>query len=75
MVGPLASNMTKLIDDEHAYYHVLRVVMLSFIKGMSPMVAIEMARRAIPEHVRPSFQEVEKSCRQKDGPTIAAVAA
>jgi chemotaxis protein MotA len=75
MVGPLAANLSKLNDDEHAYYHVLRVVMLSFIKGMSPMVAIEMARRAIPEHVRPSFQEVEKCCRQKDGPAIAAVAA
>jgi chemotaxis protein MotA len=74
MVGPLASNLSKLIDEEHAYYHVLRVVMLSFIKGMSPMLAIEMARRAIPEHLRPSFQEVEKTCRQKDE-SSAAVAA
>jgi chemotaxis protein MotA len=74
MVGPLASNLSKLIDDEHAYYHVLRVVMLSFIKGMSPMVAIEMARRAIPEHVRPSFQEVEKTCRQKDESVVPAAA-
>ena len=75
MVGPLASNLSKLIDDEHAYYYVLRVVMLSFIKGMSPMLAIEMARRAIPEHVRPSFQEVEKTCRQKDESAAPAAAA
>jgi chemotaxis protein MotA len=66
VVGPLAANLNKLIDDEHAYYHVLRVMMMSFMKGMSPMLAIEMARRAIPGHVRPSFQEVEKACRQKD---------
>ena len=66
MVGPLASILTKLVDDEHAYYHVLRIVMLSFIKGMSPILAVEMARRAIPEHIRPSFQEVEKACRQRD---------
>jgi len=74
MVGPLAANLTKLIDDEHAYYHVLRVVMLSFIKGMSPMLAVEMARRAIPEHLRPSFQEVEKTCRQKDDSAASAAA-
>jgi chemotaxis protein MotA len=74
MVGPLASNLSKLIDEEHAYYHVLRVVMLSFIKGMSPMLAIEMARRAIPEHLRPSFQEVEKTCRQKDEASAAVAA-
>jgi len=66
VVGPLASSMSKMVDDEHAYYHVLRVVMLSFIKGMSPILAVEMGRRAIPEHVRPSFQEMEKGCRQKD---------
>jgi len=76
VVGPLASNMTKLIDDEHAYYHVLRVVMLSFLKGMSPTLAIEVARRAVPEHVRPSFKEVEQACRQKDAaPEPAAAAA
>jgi chemotaxis protein MotA len=74
MVGPLASNLSKLIDDEHAYYHVLRVVMLSFIKGMSPILAIEMARRAIPEHVRPSFHDVEKTCRGKDESSVPMAA-
>jgi chemotaxis protein MotA len=75
MVGPLAANMGKLIEDEHAYYHVLRVVMLSFIKGISPILAVEMGRRAIPEHLRPSFQEMEKACREKDEPATAEEAA
>lgn len=75
VVGPLAASMSKLVDDEQAYYHVLRVVMLSFIKGMSPILAIEMARRAIPQHVRPSFQEVEKACRRKDEVIPVAAAA
>ena len=74
VVGPLGSNLAKLIEDERAFYHVLRVVMLAFIKGMSPSLAIEIGRRAIPEHVRPSFQEVEKACRQKDAPAAAAAA-
>jgi len=66
VVGPLASVLTKLIDDEHAYYHVLRVVMLSYLKGMPPSVAVEVARRAVPEHVRPSFQEFEKASRHRE---------
>jgi chemotaxis protein MotA len=74
VIGPLAANLTKLIDDEHAYYHVLRVVMLSFLKGMSPTLAVEVARRAVPEHVRPSFKEVEQACRNKDGAAAAAAA-
>jgi len=66
VVGPLASSLTKLIDDEQAYYHVLRVVMLSYLKGMPPTLAVEVARRAVPEHVRPTFQEFEKACRQRE---------
>ena len=65
-VGPLAANLSKLTEDEQAYYHVLRVLMISFVKGMSPALAVEVARRAIPEHVRPSFVEVDKACRQKE---------
>jgi chemotaxis protein MotA len=75
MVGPIAANMGKIVEDEHAYYHVLRVVMLSFIKGISPILAVEIGRRAIPEHLRPTFQEMEKACREKDEPVAAEQAA
>ena len=74
VVGPLGANLSKLVDNEHASYHVLRVVMLAFIKGMSPSLAIEMARRAIPEHVRPTFKEVDTACRRKEEPAAAAAA-
>jgi chemotaxis protein MotA len=59
LVGPLAASMGKSSEEEHAYYHVLRVVVASFLKGMPPTVAVEFGRRAIPGHVRPSFQETE----------------
>ena len=65
VLGPLASFMGKLNQDEHAFYHILRVVMLAFIKGTTPILAVELARRAIPAHIRPSFAEVEKACRAK----------
>ncbi len=74
VLGPLSSNMGKLSEDENAYYHVMRVLMLAFIKGTSPIMAVEMARRAVPGHIRPGFSEVEKACRDK-GNAPAAVAA
>jgi chemotaxis protein MotA len=73
--GPLASNMSKNVDEEHSFYSVLRVVMLAFIKGTSPIMAVEIGRRAIPGHARPSFAEVEKACREKAGDAPAAGAA
>jgi len=63
VVGPLAANMTKTADEHNEYLHVLRVLMLSFLKGSAPMIAIEMGRRAIPAHVRPDFNEMEKNCK------------
>ena len=73
--GPLASNMSKSVDEEHSFYSVLRVVMLAFIKGTSPIMAVEIGRRAIPGHARPSFADVEKACREKAGEAPAAGAA
>jgi chemotaxis protein MotA len=63
VVGPLAANMTKTADEHNEYLHVLRVLLLSFLKGAAPMIAIELGRRAIPAHVRPSFNEMEKNCK------------
>jgi len=74
LVGPLAANMAKSADEEHALYYVVRVVMLAFLKGTSPIMAVEIGRRAIPGHVRPTFQEAEKALRGGGEPAAAAAA-
>ncbi len=73
LVGPIAANMTKAAEEEHAYLYVLRVLIVSFLKGTAPIMAVEVARRAIPGHVRPSFKELEQTCR--GGGAAAAAAA
>src|SRR6202044_3338577 len=47
LVGPLSSNMAKSAEEERAYYHALRTTMAAFIKGTAPILAVEVARRAI----------------------------
>lgn len=64
LVGPIAANMTRAAEEEHAFLYVLRVLMISFLKGSAPIMAVEVARRAIPGHVRPSFIELENACRR-----------
>ena len=65
LIGPLASNMAKTADDEKAYMNVLRIVIISFLKGTAPILAVEAARRAVPGHVRPAFKELEEACRSQ----------
>jgi chemotaxis protein MotA len=74
LVGPLSANMTKSADEHNDYLHVLRVLLLAFLKGSAPIIAIEMGRRAIPARVRPTFDEMEKFCKQQ-GEAPAARAA
>ena len=74
LVGPIAANMTKAAEEEHAFLYVLRVLMVSFLKGSAPIMAVEMARCAIPGHVRPSFKELEQACRGGGAAAAAAAA-
>src|SRR6201998_515741 len=72
LVGPIAANMAKVAEEEHAFLYVMRVLMVSFLKGTAPIMAVEVARRAVPGHVRPSFKEVETACRNKGASAAAA---
>jgi len=63
--GPLASAMGKQNADEAHYLGFLRMAAIGFIKGLSPIMAVELARRSIPSGVRPTFQELEGACRGK----------
>ncbi len=74
LIGPIASNMTKAADEEHAFLYVMRVLMISFLKGSAPIMAVEVARRAVPGHVRPSFKELESACRGGGAAAAAAAA-
>ena len=68
LVGPLAARMGKMAEEEHAFLMVLRVSMIAFLKGVAPIMAVEIGRRTVPGHARPSFKMVEEACRgAKDG--------
>jgi chemotaxis protein MotA len=71
--GPLASAMSKQNDAEAQYFGFLRMAAVAFVKGLSPIMAVELARRSIPSSVRPSFKETETACR--GGGQVASKAA
>jgi chemotaxis protein MotA len=64
LFSPIASNMAKINEEEGFYFNFMRKAIFGFLKGNSPIMAVEFARRVIPEHMRPSFQEMETACKQ-----------
>ncbi len=71
--SPLAANIRGANEDELRYYHCLRTGLLAYIRGSAPLVAVEFARRSIPNGLRPSFHEMEGALRGKapDQPVAA----
>ncbi|MBS1857829.1 MAG: flagellar motor stator protein MotA [Acidobacteria bacterium] len=65
VVGPIAARLEHLHETEAQFYQVLRVAIVSFARGASPILAVEYARRSIPEELRPSFSEMEISIRRE----------
>jgi chemotaxis protein MotA len=70
LLGPLAANLTKLNDAEADYLRCLRQGVIGFVRGAAPVLAVEFARRAVPGELRPSFKELEATC--KGGATAVA---
>jgi chemotaxis protein MotA len=73
-LGPMAANIKKQTNAESEYFLCLRMGLLAFMKGVPPILALEAARRAIPHHVRPTFQEMDKACRKTSGAPAEAAA-
>ena len=65
IVGPISTLMEHQVKEEAAYYHVIRIATVSYVARSIPQIAIEFARRAIPESVRPGFSELEKIMKGK----------
>lgn len=58
-VGPLGRKMKSVIEDQGKTIEVTKIALLAFAKNCSPKVCVEFARRTIPPHARPSFEEID----------------
>lgn len=67
IIGPIASTMEfKAKDGEHCLV-VIKCALAAFVGGNPPPVALEAGRRAIPNHHRPSFGELEEAVKASKG--------
>lgn len=62
---PLATNMDLANEDESRIFEVVKAGIIATAKSLNPIVAVEFARRAIPQDMRPTFQEMEEFVKAK----------
>jgi chemotaxis protein MotA len=73
-VQPVAHSLEHRVHEELNVEQAIKAGILALHKGFAPAIAVEFARRVIPEEVRPSFEETEQLCRnaRSDSPAMAA---
>jgi chemotaxis protein MotA len=69
---PLAGSLETRVTEEGTYEQCIRAGVLAMHKGFPPMVAVEFARRVLPEDIRPSFDETEQLCKGTKAAEAAA---
>ena len=57
VVGPVASRLDSRTEQHTHHLQVLRTGTVAFARGVSPIFAVEAARRSIPIESRPGFEE------------------
>ncbi len=63
IVGPFASKVKTLREQDHYFYSLVREVLVSSLHKNPTNICIEVARRSAPKDQRPSFNEIEESLR------------
>ncbi len=64
MVGPMASRLKGVVEEECLYYEVIRAVLVAHLHGNAPQVAVETGRKVVPSDLMPSFQELEAALQE-----------
>lgn len=64
-VGPMGTNLEHQAHDKEIILHVAKGAIVAFVGGAAPQMAVEFARRAIPDKEKPSFNELEDVVRNK----------
>ena len=62
-LSPIASKVEHVLENKVRYLEAVKTCIVAYVRGHSPIIAVEMARRAIPTESRPSFLELEKYIR------------
>ena len=71
-VQPMATSMEHMVEAEGRYLTCIKSGLLAVYKGFPPAIAVEFARRTLPEDVRPTFTETEQACKGQKADMAAA---
>ncbi|WP_415392321.1 flagellar motor stator protein MotA [Paracoccus sp. SJTW-4] len=64
LVAPLSQRLAAVMKQDLAFYDVIKSVLIAGLHQHATTLCVEVGRQAAPEHLRPSFLEVEDALRE-----------
>ncbi len=64
MVGPFATRLTAVVDEEGAFYKIIQSVLVAHLHGNAAQISVEIGRGNVPSESQPSFLELEEALQQ-----------
>ena len=61
LVGPFASRLNAIVEEEGAYYKIIQSVLVAHLHGNAAQISVEIGRGDIPSTAQPSFTEMEEA--------------
>ena len=61
LVGPMATRLKAVVDEEAAFYHIIRSVLVAHLHGNAAQISVEIGRGVVPTSAQPSFADLEQS--------------
>jgi chemotaxis protein MotA len=61
LVGPFATRMSAVVDEEGAFYRIIQAVLVAHLHGNAAQISVEIGRGSVPSTAQPSFLEMEEA--------------
>jgi chemotaxis protein MotA len=61
MVGPMATRMKEVTDEDGAFYRIIQSVLVAHLHGNAAQISVEIGRGNVPSGAQPSFLELEEA--------------
>jgi chemotaxis protein MotA len=61
LVGPFATRLKEVIEEEGAFYRIIRSVLVAHLHGNAAQISVEIGRGNVPTPSQPSFMELEET--------------
>jgi chemotaxis protein MotA len=61
LVGPFAARLKEVVEEEGAFYRIIRSVLVAHLHGNAAQISVEIGRGNVPSPAQPSFMELEEA--------------